>query len=162
MLMPLSMWFPMRICGYRCIASGLGLADVDGWRIVRRRMYDEIIGYEDLWREVLGSSFETVKNEVHCPREARGASFKEWLTLPDMGLLVSTAFNVILVNLSHGSASTFLPLRSTPTSSLHNRLIIAMANEMNIHWVRVQLRVNAPLPFLYPSWDRYVEECAKG
>ncbi|KAK9129042.1 hypothetical protein Syun_017839 [Stephania yunnanensis] len=26
-------------CGYRCIASGLGLADVDGWRIVRRRIY---------------------------------------------------------------------------------------------------------------------------
>ncbi|KAK9104948.1 hypothetical protein Scep_021792 [Stephania cephalantha] len=54
-------------CGYRCVASGLRLADVDGWRIVRRRMYDEIIGYEDLWREVLGSSFETVKNAVHCP-----------------------------------------------------------------------------------------------
>ncbi|KAK9083463.1 hypothetical protein Scep_029934 [Stephania cephalantha] len=79
-----------------------------------------------------------------------------------MGLLVSTAFNVILVNLSHGSASTFLPLRSTPPSSLHNRLIIAMANERNIHWVRVQLRVNAPQPSLYPSWDRYVEDCAKG
>ncbi|KAK9148743.1 hypothetical protein Scep_007500 [Stephania cephalantha] len=124
-------------CGYRCIASGLGLADVDGWRIVRRRMYDEIIGYEYLWREVLGSSFEPVKNAVHCPEKQEGASFKEWLTLPDMGLLVSTAFNVILVNLSHGSASTFLPLRSTPTSSLHNRLIIAMANERNIHWVRV-------------------------
>ncbi|KAK9150550.1 hypothetical protein Syun_008859 [Stephania yunnanensis] len=71
------------------------------------------------------------------PENQEGASFKEWLTLPDMGLLVSTAFNVILVNLSHGSASTFLPLRSTPTSSLHNRLIIAMANERNIHWVRV-------------------------
>ncbi|KAK9140663.1 hypothetical protein Scep_010344 [Stephania cephalantha] len=124
-------------CGYRCVASGLALADVDGWRIVRRRMYDEIIGYEDLWREVLGSSFETVKNAVHCPEKQEGASFKEWLTLPDMGLLVSTAFNVILVNLSHGSASTFLPLRSTPPSSLHNRLIIAMANEKNIHWVRV-------------------------
>ncbi|KAK9151360.1 hypothetical protein Syun_009669 [Stephania yunnanensis] len=96
-------------------------------------MYDEIIGYEDLWREVLGSSFETVKNAVHCPEKQEGASFKEWLTLPDMGLLVSTAFNVILVNLSHGSASTFLPLRSTPTSSSHNRLIIAMANERNIH-----------------------------
>ncbi|KAK9107035.1 hypothetical protein Syun_023046 [Stephania yunnanensis] len=123
-------------CGYRCIASGLGLADVDGWRIVRRRMYDEIIGYEDLWRELLGSSFETVKNAVHCPEKQEGTSFKEWLTLPDMGLLVSTAFNVIIVNLSHGSASTFLPLRSTPTSSLHNRLIIAMTNERNIHWVR--------------------------
>ncbi|KAK9121781.1 hypothetical protein Syun_019398 [Stephania yunnanensis] len=64
-------------CGYRCIASGLGLADVDGWRIVRRRMYDEIIGYEDLWRKVLGSSFETVKNAVHCPEKQEGASFKE-------------------------------------------------------------------------------------
>ncbi|KAK9160247.1 hypothetical protein Syun_006588 [Stephania yunnanensis] len=149
-------------CGYRCITSGLGLADVDGWRIVRRRMYDEIIGYEDLWREVLDSSFETVKNAVHCPEKQEGASFKEWLTLLDMRLLVSTAFNVILVNLSHGSASTFLPLRSTPPSSLHNRLIIAMANERNIHWVRVQLRVNASLPSLYPSWDRYVEDCAKG
>ncbi|KAK9139517.1 hypothetical protein Scep_009198 [Stephania cephalantha] len=75
-----------------------------------------------------------------------------------MELLVSTAFNVILVNLSHGSASTFLPLRSAPPSSLHNRLIIAMINERNIHWVRVKLRVNAPLPSLYPSWDRYVED----
>ncbi|KAK9140203.1 hypothetical protein Scep_009884 [Stephania cephalantha] len=102
-----------------------------------------------------------VKNAVHCPEKQEGASFKEWLTLPDMGLLVSTAFNVIIVNLSHGSASTFLPLRSTPPSSLHNRLIIAMANERNIHWVRVQLRVNAPLPSLYPSWDRCVEDAPK-
>ncbi|KAK9105066.1 hypothetical protein Scep_021910 [Stephania cephalantha] len=62
--------------------------------------------------------------------------------------------------LVRGSASTFLPLRSTPPSSLHNRLIIAMANERNIHWVR--LRVNAPLTSLYPSWNRYVEDCAKG
>ncbi|KAK9162325.1 hypothetical protein Syun_003227 [Stephania yunnanensis] len=58
--------------GYRCIASGLGLADVDGWRIVCRRMYDEIIGYEDLCQEVLGSSFETVKNAVHCPEKQEG------------------------------------------------------------------------------------------
>ncbi|KAK9084475.1 hypothetical protein Scep_030946 [Stephania cephalantha] len=101
-------------------------------------------GMKTFWREVLGSSFEAVKNAVHCPEKQEGTSFKEWLTLPDMGLLVSTAFNVILVNLSHGSASTFLPLRSTPPSSLHNRLIIAMANEMNIHWVRCDLRVNAP------------------
>ncbi|KAK9128326.1 hypothetical protein Syun_017123 [Stephania yunnanensis] len=149
-------------CGYRCVASGLGLADVDGWRIIRRRMYDEIIGYEDLWREMLGTSYEIVKIAVHCLDNQVGASFKEWLTLPEMGLLVSTAFNVILVNLSHGSASTFLPLRSAPPLSLHNRLIIAMINDMNIHWVRVKLRVNAPLPSLYPSWDRYVEDCAKG
>ncbi|KAK9169470.1 hypothetical protein Syun_001610 [Stephania yunnanensis] len=79
-----------------------------------------------------------------------------------MGLLVSTAFNVILVNLSHGSASTFLPLRSAPPLSLHSRLIIVMINDRNIHWVRVKLRMNALLPSLYPSWDRYVEECAKG
>ncbi|KAK9105140.1 hypothetical protein Scep_021984 [Stephania cephalantha] len=136
-------------CGYRCIASGLRLADVDGWRIVRRRMYDEIIGYEDLWREVLGSSFETVKNAVHCPEKQVGASFKEWLTLPDMGLLVSTAFNVILVNLSHESASTFLPLRSAPPSSLHNKLIIAMTNERNIHWVRVSSMIFCEL-FCFP------------
>ncbi|KAK9148725.1 hypothetical protein Scep_007482 [Stephania cephalantha] len=59
-------------CGYRCIASGLGLADVDGWRIVRRRMYDEIIGYEYLWREVLGSSFEPVKNACIARESKRG------------------------------------------------------------------------------------------
>ncbi|KAK9092980.1 hypothetical protein Syun_027891 [Stephania yunnanensis] len=99
---------------------------------------------------------------MHCPDNQVSASFKEWLTLPDMGLLISTAFNVILVNLSHGNASTFLPLRSAPPLSLHNRLIIVMINERNIHWVRVKLRLNAPLPSLYPSWDRYVEECAKG
>ncbi|KAK9148364.1 hypothetical protein Scep_007121 [Stephania cephalantha] len=37
-----------------------------------------------------------------------------------------------------------------------------MVNERNIHWVRVKLTVNAPLPSLYPAWERYVEECAKG
>ncbi|KAK9166645.1 hypothetical protein Scep_001836 [Stephania cephalantha] len=149
-------------CGYRCVASGVGLPDVDGWKIVRRKMFDEIIGYENLWREVLGTSYEKVKTVVHCPDNQVGASFDEWLTLPDMGLLISTAFNVILVNLSHGSCSTFLPLRSVSPSSLHSRLIIAMINERNIHLVRVKLIVNAPLPSLYPSWERYVEECAKG
>ncbi|KAK9134945.1 hypothetical protein Syun_014275 [Stephania yunnanensis] len=59
-------------CGYRCIASGLGLADVDGWRIVRRRMYDEIIGYEDLWREVLGSSSRLSRMWCIAQRSKRG------------------------------------------------------------------------------------------
>ncbi|KAK9104968.1 hypothetical protein Scep_021812 [Stephania cephalantha] len=140
--------------GYRCVASGLGLPDVDGWRKVRTRMFDELIGYESLWRELLGTSYENVKSAVHCPDNHVGASFEEWLTLPDMRLLISTAFNVILVNLSHGSASTFLPLRSAPPTSIHSRLIIAMVNERNIHWVRVKLIVNAPLPSLYPAWER--------
>ncbi|KAK9100333.1 hypothetical protein Scep_023763 [Stephania cephalantha] len=90
-------------CGYRCVASGLGLPDVDGWKIVRRRMFDEIIGDENLWREVLGTSYEKVKAVVYMRDNHVGASFDEWLTLPDIGLLISTAFNVILVNLSHGS-----------------------------------------------------------
>ncbi|KAK9098723.1 hypothetical protein Syun_025768 [Stephania yunnanensis] len=79
-----------------------------------------------------------------------------------MGLLVATAVNVVLVNLSHGSASTFLPLRSAPPSTAHNRLVIAMINDRNIHWLRVKLSTNAPLPSLYPSWVRYVQDSAKG
>ncbi|KAK9169457.1 hypothetical protein Syun_001597 [Stephania yunnanensis] len=74
-------------CGYRCIASGLGLADVDGWRIARRQMYDEIIGYEDLWREVLGSSFETVKNAVHCPEKQEGAFFQRMVDTSRHGIV---------------------------------------------------------------------------
>ncbi|KAK9114335.1 hypothetical protein Syun_021132 [Stephania yunnanensis] len=140
-------------CGYRCVASGLGLPDVDGWRKVRTTMFDELIGYESLWRELLGTSYENVKTVVHCPYNHVSASFEEWLTLPDMGLLISTTFNVILVNLSHGSASTFLPLRSAAPASIQSRLIIVMVNERNIQWVRVKLIVNAPLPSLYPAWE---------
>ncbi|KAK9135480.1 hypothetical protein Syun_014810 [Stephania yunnanensis] len=102
-------------CGYRCIAFGLGFADVNGWRIVRIRMYDEIIGYEDLWA---GSAWLEFRDCQECGAFSRdkqdGAFFKKWLTISDMRLLVSIAFNVILVNLSYGSVSTFLPLSSTP------------------------------------------------
>ncbi|KAK9093025.1 hypothetical protein Syun_027936 [Stephania yunnanensis] len=44
----------------------------------------------------------------------------------------------------------------------HNRLVIAMINDRNIHWLRVKLSTNAPLPSLYPSWVRYVQDSAKG
>ncbi|KAK9112117.1 hypothetical protein Scep_019636 [Stephania cephalantha] len=149
-------------CGYRCVAHGLGLPDDDGWRIVRRRMYDELIGHENHWREVLGSGYESVKIAVHCVENQVGATFQEWFTLPDMGLLVATAVNVVLVNLSRGSASTFLPLRSAPPSTGHSRSVIAMINDRNIHWLRVLLSTNAPLPSVYPSWVRYAQDSAKG
>ncbi|KAK9087623.1 hypothetical protein Syun_030017 [Stephania yunnanensis] len=68
-----------------------------------------------------------------------------------MGLLVATAVNVVLVNLSHGSASTFLPLRSAPPSTAHNRLVIAMINDRNIHWLRVSDTNFVELFFCFPT-----------
>ncbi|KAK9139817.1 hypothetical protein Scep_009498 [Stephania cephalantha] len=38
-------------------------------------MYDEIIGHENLWRELLGSSYESVKIAVHCLRESSWCIF---------------------------------------------------------------------------------------
>ncbi|KAK9088410.1 hypothetical protein Scep_027492 [Stephania cephalantha] len=79
----------MGIVDIGVLRMGLDYRDDDGWRIVRRRMYDELIGHENHWREVLGSGYESVKIAVHCVENQVGATFQEWFTLPGHGIVSS-------------------------------------------------------------------------
>ena len=56
-------------------------------------------------------------------------SFDRWMTMPDMGHLLSSYYNVVLIHLSLQQCLTFLPSRSSliPSSS-HIVIVIGFVN----------------------------------
>ena len=52
------------------------------------------------------------------------AGFDSWMTMPDMGLLIASFYNVVLYHLSLQQCLTFLHLRSPPATPADRRKIV--------------------------------------
>ncbi|KAK9090751.1 hypothetical protein Sjap_023928 [Stephania japonica] len=121
-------------CGFRCVAAGLGFSDIDGWKRVRTAMVNELQENQEFWKDLLGSYFDQIKGAVQF-FEGKDVGSDKLMTLPDMGLLIATTFNVVLVNVSYGCCMTFLPLRNAPPP-MKDRVVIGVTNVNDTHWVR--------------------------
>ena len=74
--------------------------------------------------------------------------------MPDMGHLISSYYNVVLVLLSLQQCLTFLPLRSSPIpSSSHKVLAVGFIN--GNHFVQVFMKPEAPMPPIATNWHRH-------
>jgi len=64
----------------------------------------------------------------------------KWMDITDMGYVIASRYNVILVSLSQQQSMTFFPLRSQPpTNSLVHR-IICIGHVYDNHFVQVHSR----------------------
>ena len=133
-------------CGFRCIAHALGLAEASGWKDVRQAMSNEIKAYEEFWRTVIGENFNKVRDGLLCQLDL--APFTCWLTFPDMGLLASTTFNMMLVTLSADGCYTYPPLRSVPPMSITSRLVACLGFVNGCHFIRVCVTLHETLVFI--------------
>ncbi|KAK9116658.1 hypothetical protein Sjap_015605 [Stephania japonica] len=140
-------------CGFRCVAAGLGFSDIDGWKRVRTAMINELQENQEFWKDLLGSYFDQIKEAVQF-FEGKDVGSDKWMTLPDMGLLIATTFNVVLVNVSYGCCMTFLPLRNAPPP-MKDRVVIGVTNVNDTHWVRVIFKPNAPVPPVFLVWKTF-------
>ncbi|XP_028073199.1 uncharacterized protein LOC114275367 [Camellia sinensis] len=73
------------------------------------------------------------------------------MTIPDMGHLISSFYQVVLVHLSIQQCLTFLPLRSTPTS-VASRKEICIGFVNNNHFVQLILEPGHPIPPIATNW----------
>ena len=87
----------------------------DGWRQVRRDMLNELLSHRTLYD---GMYWEIGRYDELLQRldyfEDSNAGIEKWMTIPDMGHIVASCYNVVLISLSSSVCLTFLPLRSVP------------------------------------------------
>ncbi|XP_028075301.1 uncharacterized protein LOC114277601 [Camellia sinensis] len=133
-----------RNCGFRTIAGLLGLGENDSVR-VRRDLLLELNNHRDEY-VVLYGSHERVKELTHILSYFENSpGFDRWMTMPDMGHLIASFYNVVLYHLSLQHCLTFLPLRSLPVT-LADRREIAIGFVNRNHFVQVFLEAGHPVP----------------
>lgn len=86
------------------------------------------------------------------------APLHNWMTMPDMGLLVASCYNIKLAHWSLQQSFTFLPLYSAPTAI---RKIIHMGYIDGDHYILLRMKNECTMPPIFPVWTRYYEEQAK-
>ncbi|XP_060969857.1 uncharacterized protein LOC133037065 [Cannabis sativa] len=83
------------------------------------------------------------------------------MTMPDMGHIIASRYNVVLVHLSIQQCLTFLPLGSNPLPAiLHKIITIGFIN--NNHFIEVFMQNDSPTPPAATNWVRYHYSCAEG
>ncbi|CAL8093894.1 unnamed protein product [Prunus armeniaca] len=83
------------------------------------------------------------------------ANFDRWMTMLDMGHIIASCYDVVLVHLSNVQCLKFLPLRSRPLPLLDRKEIAI--GFINRHFVQVFLKPSHPIPLIGTNWDKYRE-----
>ncbi|XP_073219708.1 uncharacterized protein [Cicer arietinum] len=107
---------------------------------------------------LLGWTVEPLQNSLKISGfHAQGKD--KWMTIPNLGYVIATGYNVILVSLSRNLNITFFPLNKAPSkeSSLISLLAIRFVNEN--YWIK--LKSDLPLPPTSQKWRDFCSECAK-
>ena len=108
----------------------------NGWLQVRKDMLNELHLKMEHYSHLYGT-YERLNELIHaisyfenCPGSDK------WMTMPDMGHLIASAYNVVVFHLSMKQCLTFLPLRSNPIpTDFHKEIAIGFVN--NNHFVEV-------------------------
>ncbi|KAL5138312.1 PHD finger protein ING1 [Glycine soja] len=73
-------------------------------------------------------------------------SVDKWMDITDMGYVIASLYNVILVSLSRQQSMTFFPLRSQSPRDSSGHCIICVGHVFGNHFVQVYLKDHCPLP----------------
>lgn len=122
-------------CGFRVIASAMGMGE-EGWPQVRRDMLFELRTY---WAEYAQLFRDPIRVDelIHVLEHFQSpADYDRWMTMPDMGHIIASRYNVVLVYISMQLCLTFLPLRSAPTP-LPMRRVLSIGFINDNHFVEV-------------------------
>ena len=108
----------------------------DGWVHVRKDLLNELYSHLDDYGKLYGP--ERVNELIHILSyyENWPVSSDRWMTMPDMGHLIASCYNVVLFHLPSVQCLTFLPLRSEPVHILSRRNI-ALGYVFGNHFVEV-------------------------
>ena len=122
-------------CGFRAIAASIGHTE-DDWAQVRRDLLGELHTHKEEYITLYGSyeRFEELTSILSYFEDSPG--YSHWMTMPDMGHLVASCYNLVLYHLSLQQCLTFLPLRTVPVPQLDRREI-AIGFVNGNHFVQV-------------------------
>ncbi|XP_028094071.1 uncharacterized protein LOC114294145 [Camellia sinensis] len=140
-------------CGFRAIAASISHTE-DDWAQVRHDLLGELHTHKEEYITLYGSyeRFEELTSILSYFEDSPG--YSHWMTMPDMGHLVASCYNLVLYHLSLQQCLTFLPLRIVPVPQLDRREIpIGFVN--GNHFVQVLLQPGHPVPYIATNWRKY-------
>ena len=144
--------------GFRAIAGFVSLTE-DGWRQVRKDLLQELLAHVDNYKQLYG-----VENRVEELIDTLSyyddnPSVNYWMTMPDMGRLIVSRYNLVLYHLSIKQCLTFLPLRSVPIPMpSRNKRTIGFVNRN--HFVQLFLEPGHPILPIANKWRQFHHSCA--
>ena len=109
-------------CGFHAIAVLLGMSE-HNWRDIRINLIGELHTFCNEYTELYESAMRVNELIYTLSYFECVAHRQHWMTLPDMGHLIASKYNVILVHLSRMQCLTYLPLRSVAPSVMQHRII---------------------------------------
>ncbi|KAL5184712.1 hypothetical protein HKD37_17G048373 [Glycine soja] len=151
-------------CGYHAIVALLGMGE-DSWSLVCNHLLKELTKWSDEYINLFCGidRFEELKslNKCHPYIWFIQVTMDKWIDIIDMGYVIASRYNVILVSLSLQQSMTFFPLRSQPPTNSFVHHIICIGHVFGNHFVQVYLRVCCPLLPLALLWSRNCHPQAK-
>ena len=150
-VIPYLEWFPVGIhpfiddvldvgddgnCGYRAVGALLGRGE-ESWSIIRKELILELEQWGSDYARLFGGEV-WVAHFIQSLNVLTTATLNNWMTLPEMGHVIATRYNVALVCLSLRQPMTFLPLRGAPPSpGTCSECVIVIGYVNKSHYVRV-------------------------
>ncbi|KAL5147502.1 hypothetical protein HKD37_06G017182 [Glycine soja] len=124
-------------CGYQSIAALLGMGE-DSWPLVRNELIKELGRWSHEYMNLFGGTerFEQLKLSLLVDGFSK-VSVDKWMDITDMGYVIASQYNVILVSLSQQQSMTFFPLRSQPPPDSSGHRIICVGHVFGNHFVQL-------------------------
>ncbi|XP_045830906.1 PKS-NRPS hybrid synthetase cheA-like [Trifolium pratense] len=153
-------------CGYRVVALHQKGNQQD-YELIRLNMERELRLHKESYVELLDTERYKYVTDALFPPPRRSkhaiATKDKWFTFPDMGYVVATHFQRVVVQLSNmercGASRTCFPLRGKPpsdTSDLDSKIICIGA--LADHFVLVRLKVGCLIPPTAHQWKNSCSE----
>ncbi|KAL5146501.1 hypothetical protein HKD37_06G016326 [Glycine soja] len=148
-------------CGYRLIVAVLGMGE-DSWSLMRKHLLKELGKWSNDYIKLFGGTnrFKELRRSLLVGGLSM-VTVDKWMDIIEMGYVIVSRYNVILVSLSQQQSMTFFPLRSQPPtdSSMHH--IICIGHVYDNHFVQIYLKDCCPLSPLALLWSRNCHPQAK-
>ncbi|XP_012850833.1 PREDICTED: uncharacterized protein LOC105970544 [Erythranthe guttata] len=103
-------------CGFRAVASMMGFGEKN-WNCVRGDMVNELYKNEAIYLKMHRRRENICALETRLCGLEKYATREYWMSLPDMGHIIASTYNIVLVYLAPQQCLTFLPLNSEPLPS---------------------------------------------
>ncbi|XP_028081977.1 uncharacterized protein LOC114283372 [Camellia sinensis] len=140
--------------GFRAIVTSIGHTE-DDWAQVKCDLLGELHIHKEEYITLYGSyeRFEELTSILSYFEDSPG--YSHWMTMPNMGHLVASCYNLVLYQLSLQQCLTFLPLRTVPVPQFDRREIAIRFVNGN-HFVQP----GHPVPPIATNWQKYRHPCA--
>ncbi|GJW05223.1 FAR-RED impaired response 1-like protein [Tanacetum coccineum] len=141
-------------CGFRATAVGLRLHE-DELPTIRYRLLQELNMHRQQYVSMFGADvYNNVRDRLNFFNIDECAPIIKWMSMPEIGILIASHFNVILHTITNLGSQTYLPLRSSPPP-WHQHDFISLGFVNNGHYVFIFLKEGYLVPTVATQWFRF-------